>query len=114
MNINIDGISTLPWKACRRRVLARFFVIVCLVWIVPDYGWAQSELSARDQFDQGIVYYQKGQFEKAAIAFERAYELKPSYKILYNLALAEVELEHFSQALVAFEKYLRDGGSKLS
>jgi hypothetical protein len=42
---------------------------------------------AKAQFDVGVELFEGGQFEKAAVAFARAYELRPSYKI-HNLCWA--------------------------
>jgi PEGA domain len=64
---------------------------------------------ARIQFQQGIELYEAERYEQASIAFARAYEFKPSYKILFNIAQAENELGHFAGALEAYIRYLVDG-----
>jgi len=68
---------------------------------------------ARIHFEQGVVLYEEGQYEQAAIAFARAYELKPSFKLLYNIGQAESELKHYARALEAFTRYLAEGGKKV-
>lgn len=65
-----------------------------------------AEETARLSFEQGRRFFNEGQFEKAAIALERAYELRPSYKILYYLGWAECENENYERALDAFNSYL--------
>jgi tetratricopeptide (TPR) repeat protein len=69
---------------------------------------------ARAQFKQGIKLYEDGDFENAAIAFDRAYELRPSYKILYNVGQVESDLKHYARALTAYSEYLEAGGSEVS
>lgn len=68
---------------------------------------------AKAQFQQGVELYKAGEHEQAAIAFERAYELKPNYKILYNIGQARNELRRYAQALGAYEQYLSDGGGEI-
>lgn len=68
---------------------------------------------AKVQWQQGIALFNEGEMEQAAILFRKAYELKPSYKILWNLAQAESELRHYAAALAAYKRYLADGGSEV-
>jgi tetratricopeptide (TPR) repeat protein len=71
------------------------------------------EEEAKIQFRQGIDLYGQGKFEQASIAFEQAYKLKPSYKILWNIAQVENELGHWAAALEAYTKYLAEGTDKI-
>ena len=68
---------------------------------------------AKAQFEQGVELFSDGQYEQAAIAFERAYELKPSYKILFNVGQVQNELRHYAAALEAYTLYLAEGGDKI-
>lgn len=74
---------------------------------------AQEDDEARACFERGVALYESGRFEPAAVEFERAYELRPSFKILYNLALAETELGHHAAAFAAYTRYLEQGGMAL-
>ena len=64
------------------------------------------------QFEQGREFFNKGQFEKAAIALKRAFELRPGYKILYYLGWAESETGNYSRAVSAYNGYLADAPGK--
>lgn len=68
---------------------------------------------ARIHFEEGVRLYEDGQYEQAAIAFARAYELKPSFKLLFNIGQAESELKHYARALEAFTRYLAEGGDQV-
>jgi hypothetical protein len=78
----------------------------------PTAGAVGGE-EARVHFEQGVVLYEDGQYEQAAIAFARAYELKPSFKLLFNIGQAESELKHYARALEAFTRYLAEGGKQV-
>jgi tetratricopeptide (TPR) repeat protein len=68
---------------------------------------------ARIHFHQGVELYKQGDYEQAAIEFGRAYELKPSYKILFNVGQAENELKHYARARDAYARYLAEGGAEV-
>ncbi|MFO8070294.1 MAG: PEGA domain-containing protein [Polyangia bacterium] len=89
-------------------------VAVALVAAV-DEGRAQDpDQSARAQFELGIELYESGKHDEAAVAFSRAYELRPSYKILYNIAQTENERGEYVLALDAYRRYLADGGERIN
>ncbi len=96
-----------------RRATAAVVLGACLLAAVQTLADTQDE-QARTQFQQAVELYETGKFDQAAVAFERAYELKPSYKILYNLGQTENELGHYAAALQAYSRYLADGGSGVS
>jgi hypothetical protein len=63
---------------------------------------------ARLQFEQGKSFFNEGKFEQAAIALERAYQLRPSYRILYYVGLAETENGNYVRALEAYKKFVSE------
>src|SRR5262245_61950348 len=40
---------------------------------------------AKQRFDRGYELYEEGEYPLALIEFNRAYELVPNYKVLYNI-----------------------------
>jgi hypothetical protein len=85
-----------------------------LAVLVPAAAAAEDpEEQARIHFQQGLDLYEQGDYEAAAIAFSRAYEIKPSYRILFNIGQAEAELKHYALALEAFARYLAEGGDEI-
>ena len=89
--------------------LATLAALCGVLALVAGPAAAQTD-EARTQFEQGIALYDEGKYDQAAIAFQRAFELKPSYKILYNIAQAQNQLGHYAAALEAFARYLAEGG----
>jgi hypothetical protein len=69
---------------------------------------------ARKAFSNGIKLFKKGNFEEAATKFEKAYELKPSWKLLYNIGQCAAALNEHGAALDAFEGYLSQGGDEVT
>jgi hypothetical protein len=90
-------------------------VPVALILAIGAEVRAQADVdaAARMQFQQGIELVEAGKFEQAAVAFETAYQMKPSYKILFNLAQVENEVGHFAAALQAYSRYLAEGGKEI-
>lgn len=56
---------------------------------------------------EGVAWFQLGQFDKARIAFDRAYHLNPwSFQVINNYASALVKLKRYQESLPLFEKAL--------
>jgi hypothetical protein len=67
---------------------------------------------AKIQFEQGKEFFNDEKFEQAAIALSRAYELRPSPKILYYLGMAEAENGNYARAYEAYERYLEQASTE--
>ncbi|HEY6877109.1 MAG TPA: PEGA domain-containing protein [Polyangiales bacterium] len=93
-------------------------MLLCLA--LPTLSAAQAEFSAErkrqagEHFERGIELYSEGNLDAALVAFERAYELAPSYRVLFNLGQIQAERHQYAAALELFEKYLADGDSWIS
>src|SRR5690349_11541014 len=75
---------------------------------VPPANPANSD-EAQMRFKRGLELYDEQDFQNALIEFRRAYELQPTYKILYNLGQVCYQLTEYACALRNFEKYLKEG-----
>ena len=70
---------------------------------------------ARERYQKAIKLYQEeGAVEAALAEMQRAYDLAPHYKVLYNVGQAARTLRDYPLALHAFQRYLADGGEKIS
>jgi tetratricopeptide (TPR) repeat protein len=72
------------------------------------------EQNAAAHFEKGVELYREGSLDAALVEFERAYELIPSYRLLYNLAQIQAERHEYTTAVSLFEKYLAAGGDQIS
>lgn len=78
---------------------------------------SDAELTKRNEaslrFQKGLAFYEEGEPRLALVEFEKAYELVPDYRVLYNLALVAIQIGQFAKARTSFEDYLREGGENV-
>jgi hypothetical protein len=65
---------------------------------------------ARARFKRGTDLFAEHDYRAALIEFERAYQLAPNWKVLFNIGQVQYLLQDYAGALVSFERYLREGG----
>ena len=69
---------------------------------------------AQRRFQRGVELYKEGDFGGAFVEFKRAYDLVPSYKILYNLGQVSYQRHDYASALRYFRQYLGEGDEAIS
>lgn len=74
----------------------------------------EAKKEAGQRFQRGLSFYEDGDYGLALIEFERAYQLVPDYRVLYNIGQVSIQLSRSSQALRALREYLDKGGDALS
>ncbi len=89
--------------------------LLCPVVVVAASHAAEDPkvAEARQHFTRGVELYKDGDFRGALIEFQRAYQIAPNFRILYNIGKADLELLDYPAALVAFERYLAEGGAEV-
>jgi tetratricopeptide (TPR) repeat protein len=70
----------------------------------------QAAEEASTRFKRGLQLFDEGDYTLALVEFERAYQLAPNYRALYNIGLVDVQLARYADAARTFEQYLHDGG----
>ena len=73
----------------------------------------ETEDEATIAFQTGKVLFHDKEFAAAADEFRRANELRPNWKLLYNIGQSEAAAKRFGLAVEAFEKYLVLGGDEI-
>jgi hypothetical protein len=71
---------------------------------------------AKKRFKAGVDFLKDpdgARYEEAYREFKAAYQISPSWKILGNLGLCSLKLERNSEAVEAYERYLREGGADI-
>jgi hypothetical protein len=75
---------------------------------------AAEEDPALAAFNEAKAHFADGDFVVAAELFKKAWELKPNWKLLYNIGQCEAAAKNYGAALEAFEGYLAQGGDEVS
>lgn len=91
-------------------------VLALGAWLAAAGAAAAAEEAgdARAEFAQGVELFKEGKYVEAAAAFQRAYALKPAYKLLFNMAQAHAAAQQYDLALEEFGRYLAEGGDDVS
>jgi tetratricopeptide (TPR) repeat protein len=75
----------------------------------PDAAAPKHE--AQQHYQAGLDRLREHAYREAVAEFQRAYQLRPHFAVLYNIAAAHVALGDAAAALDAFERYLAEGGA---
>ena len=68
---------------------------------------------AREHFQRGVTLYTDGDVDAALLEFKRAYELHPTYRLLYNLGQVSAERHDYVAAEDYFRRYLQTGSGSI-
>jgi len=77
-------------------------------------GTPASTEQARQHFSRGVELYKEGSLDAALAEFEKAYEEKSDYRLLYNLGQVQSERQDYAAAIRYFRKYLQDGATEIA
>jgi hypothetical protein len=72
---------------------------------------AEAQEEARQRFMRALELADDGQFDAALVELNKAYELAPTYRILYNVGVVYQQLKDYARALDAYELYIEEGGA---
>src|SRR5262245_63617281 len=64
--------------------------------------------AARARFQEGVAFYDKGEYEQARAAFLQAYALKKHPAVLLNLAWSSLKSGHVLEGKKYFEQFLNE------
>jgi hypothetical protein len=67
--------------------------------------------AARARFNEGVEFYDKGQYENARTSFLQAYALRKHPAVLLNLAQSSLRSGHTLEAAKYFQQYLKESTS---
>lgn len=70
--------------------------------------------NAAARFQIAVDLYHEGSFEGALAEFRKAYQLSPSYRVLYNIAQAQYALHDFVGAYKSLIQYRNEGGEDIT
>ena len=98
-----------------------FALSVGLTWLlIPQVTMAQSKGAADEdsakaavRFQQAVELYREGSYEGALAEFRKAYQISPSYRVLYNIAQTQYALHDFVSAHRSLVQYMAEGRGEI-
>ena len=90
----------------RRRVRSAWLAVAALLVVAGTADARPKRRDARTAFDRGVAAYQKGNYEAAAEALGKSFELERDVDTLFAWAQAERKLEHCDKAMRLYEQLL--------
>jgi hypothetical protein len=69
---------------------------------------------AKSHVRTATALYDDNDFRGALVEFQRAYELVPSFRILFNIAQVDMQLQDWGGAFTAYTRYLKEGGPDIT
>lgn len=77
----------------------------------PDAASAAAQ--AEEHFKRARQLYDEGDFTLSLVEFQRAYDISPNYRVLFNIGQVDIQLYNYAAARTALERYLKDGGAEI-
>jgi tetratricopeptide (TPR) repeat protein len=65
------------------------------------------------RFQRAVELYREGSYEGALAEFSKAYQVKPSYLVLYNIAQTQYALHDFVGAYKSIMQYMAEGAGEI-
>ncbi len=98
--------------------MAKLFLSAMLAfWLVLGFAGrahaADPEREARERYDNAVKLYEEGAYDAALVELNRAAELRPSYKLYYNIGQVRYAMHDYAAAIDAYRRYLDQGGDKI-
>jgi hypothetical protein len=87
-------------------------VLVCLNGGVARAA-DDADREARERYESAVKLYEEGAYDAALVELNRASELRPSFKIYYNIGQVRFAMHDYAAAIDAYRHYLDQGGDKI-
>ena len=92
-------------------------IALCILFVLglPRFAVAdEARDAAGAHYVHGIELARNGAYEAALQEFNAAYAISPQFSVLYNIGQAQMALDHPSQAIEVFARYLSDGKDRIA
>ncbi len=99
-----------------RRIRQIICVVLSLALLAPSVALAATPdqmAEARRRYDRALELSDEGNYDEALLELQRAYELAPTYRLLYNLGVVSVAVHDYVKAIDYFDRYLSEGGAEI-
>ena len=96
-----------------KRFLSGLWILLCVVCVAQTVVAGGAQRRAKIAFDDGTELFEQQKFSEAAARFREAYEIRPNWKLLYNIGQCEAAARRYGVALELFESYMAAGGDNI-
>lgn len=72
-----------------------------------------ADREARQRYENAVKLYEDGAYDASLVELNRAAELRPSYKLYYNIGQVRFAMHDYAAAMDAYRQYLEKGGDKV-
>src|SRR6187431_3178059 len=72
-----------------------------------------ADREARERYESAVKLYEEGAYDAALVELNRASELRPSYKLYYNIGQVRFAMHDYAAAMDAYRQYLSKGGEQI-
>jgi hypothetical protein len=91
-------------------------IVFALCLLCSSVAFAQAKgpsddarVMASAHFRRGVELFHEEAFRAALVEFQRAYEIAPDFRLLYNIGQTKLELQDYLGAAQSYERYLAQG-----
>src|SRR5690349_23326683 len=95
----------------------RILFVLCILWQsatqAQDAPTDAARTEASTRFRRGVELFQEEAYRASLAEFQRAYDISPDYRLLYNIAQAKIEIHDYLGAAESYERYLSGGGDQV-
>jgi tetratricopeptide (TPR) repeat protein len=96
-----------------KRYLSGLWILLCVVCVAQTVAASGAQRRAKVAFNDGTELFEQQKFSDAARRFRDAYEIRPNWKLLYNIGQCEAAARRYGVALELFESYMAAGGDNI-
>ena len=103
---DVDYAGPVP---ARQIALSVLFMLGLVRFVAAD----EARDAAGAHYARGLELARNGSYEAALQEFDAAYAISPQFSVLYNIGQAQIALDHPSQAIELFARYLFEGKDRI-
>ncbi len=93
-------------------MIARALALLAVLWALPARAAPIDD--AKQAFAEGKAAFERGDYERALSAYQRANTILPAPNLYYNIGATYERLGRYQEAALAFDKYFELAGAPTS
>jgi hypothetical protein len=89
-------------------------IALALITVLTLQAAPDERKEAAGHYQRAVGLYKDGDFQAALLEFRTAWELAPSFEVLFNIALCQRRLFNYALAMRTLDQYLMEGGARIA